>query len=115
SLGRAGFGTPGTPGAVVGTRWDGSDLWLRRTFELSEDLTDGEVMLRLHHDEDVEVFVNGVLAARRSGYTTDYVFVPISDAARATLRPGTQTLAAHVHQTGGGQYLDLGLVVLRPR
>ena len=115
SLGEAGFGRPGTPGAVIGTRWESGDLWIRRSFELADGDLDGEVMLLMHHDEDVKVFVNGVLAAERSGFTTDYVFVPISEAARATLRGGTQTLAAEVHQTGGGQYLDLGLVVLRSR
>ena len=51
--GPGGFGTPGTPGAIVGTKWDSSDIWMRRTFTLGEIPTAGEVSLTIHHDEDV--------------------------------------------------------------
>jgi len=33
--GPGGFGTPATPGAVVGTTWNTGDIWLRRSFELA--------------------------------------------------------------------------------
>src|SRR5207237_4537844 len=36
--GAAGFGTEGTPGAVVRTKWDSADIWMRRTFELGENV-----------------------------------------------------------------------------
>ena len=66
--------------------------------------------LFVHHDEDIEIYLNGVLAAKRHGFLTDYVPLPILPAARAALRPGKNVLAVHCHQTTGGQYVDVGLV-----
>lgn len=107
--GPGGFGTEDTPGAVVRTKWSGADIWLRRDFALQ----DGELSephLEIHHDEDARVYINGVLAAKVTGYTTSYGHVPIREEARRALRVGRNCLAVHCHQTGGGQYIDVGLV-----
>ncbi len=49
--GKGGFGSPGTPGAVIGTEWRTRDIWIRRTFHA--DTADFALLaLRLHHDED---------------------------------------------------------------
>ena len=112
--GPGGFGTDSTPGAVVRTVWNGPDLWIRRTFTL-RDAPLVRPHLRIHHDEDAEVYLNGRLVGTYAGYTTGYVVVPLDSSAQAALRPGVNTLAAHVHQTTGGQYLDIGLIeVLTP-
>jgi hypothetical protein len=111
--GPAGFGTRVTPGAAVRTEWSTSDIWLRREFVLKDsDLS--RPMLVIHHDENAEVYINGVLAARLRGYVIDYTRVPISDEARAALREGKNTIAIHCHQTGGGQYIDAGVVRIDP-
>jgi hypothetical protein len=107
--GPGGFGTKGTPGSVIGTEWNTADIWLRREFSLPEEkLT--EPYLLLHHDEDAEVYINGVLAAKVAGYVTGYHEVAISAEARKTLKPGKNTFAVHCHQTTGGQYIDVGIV-----
>jgi hypothetical protein len=111
--GPGGFGTKGTPGAVVRTQWNTPDIWLRREFEHDgAKLTDPH--LRIHHDEDAEIYLNGKLVASVKGYTVNYVPVPFDKAARGTLQKGRNTLAVHCHQTGGGQYVDVGLVDLVP-
>ena len=69
----------------------------------------------VYHDEDVEIYVDGVLATSESGFFPGYKTLPISDEARALLKPGaTVTIAAHCHQTIGGQDLDIGLANVVP-
>jgi hypothetical protein len=110
--GPGGFGTAGTPGAVVRTVWNTDAIWLRREIRLP-DGPYTQLHLQLHHDEDTEVYLNGVLAAKLAGYGTAYKEVPISEAARKTLRPGANVLAVSCRQTVGGQYIDVGLVELK--
>ncbi|MFO0969720.1 MAG: hypothetical protein U0793_29530 [Gemmataceae bacterium] len=112
SSGPGGFGTVGTPNAVVRTEWKTDGIWLRREITLPEGPYTN-LQFQLHHDEDVEVYLNGVLALKLNGYTTGYRDAPISEEARRTLRPGANTLAVSCRQTGGGQYIDVGLVELR--
>jgi hypothetical protein len=109
-----GFGTamtPGTAGALR-TEWKSPDIWLRREFAMPAG-TFPDLQLNLFHDEDAEIYLNGVLAASVTGYTTDYDTIPIAPAARLGLKPGKNIMAIHCHQTGGGQYIDAGLVEIK--
>lgn len=106
--GPAGFGSKGTPGAVIGTEWTSNDIWIRRNFELAGPPQNP--YFSLHHDEDAEVFINGEPAATFKAYTSSYQILPLSDSAAKLLKPGKNTIAIHCHQTNGGQYIDCGLV-----
>jgi len=108
--GVAGFGAPGTPGSLVNTIWNSSDIWLRREFALSKDDLAG-LKFEIHHDEETEIYLNGVLAAQLTGFISSYDLFDILPEAMAALKPGANTLAVHCHQTTGGQYIDVGLVV----
>jgi hypothetical protein len=107
--GPGGFGTRRTPGAVVRTEWNTPDIWLRREFLMPEGKW-SDLQFRMHHDEDAEVYVDGVLATQVSGYITSYEAVPIKTKARALFKPGKHNLAVHCKQTTGGQYIDVGVV-----
>jgi putative heme-binding domain-containing protein len=108
-----GFGSPGTPGGVIRTEWRTSDIWIRRVFDAPKNVIQGgEPALRFHHDEDSEVYLNGIRVAQLCGWTTGYVELPLESA--AALRPGKNVLAVHCHQVAGGQYIDLGVILYRP-
>ncbi|HEX5220592.1 MAG TPA: DUF4965 domain-containing protein [Verrucomicrobiae bacterium] len=107
--GQSGFGTRNTPSTTIGTVWNSREIWLRREIELP----DGQwknLQGWLHHDEDSEIYINGVLALRTSGYTTSYDAFPLTEAGKAALKPGKNVVAIYCRQTQGGQYIDFGLV-----
>ena len=106
--GRGGFGSRGTPGARVNTIWHTNDIWLRK--KLSLEKIPANAALLIHHDENAEVFLNGHRVAQFQGWLTDYKLVPLSDRNLKRLRIGTNHLAVHCHQTGGGQFIDVHVV-----
>ena len=116
SAGIGGFGAGNPPNTNVRTAWATADIWLRRTFNpgalTAQQISD--LVFSVYHDETVEIYLNGVLAASGSGYTTSYGMVPINSAGQAALQPNaTNELAVHCHQTSGGQFVDVGIAVLQ--
>lgn len=112
--GRGGFGTAETPNSRVNTEWKSDEIWLRRDFEITE-MPKGRLMLRIFHDEDATVFLNGKQIAQLPGFVSNYVVIELDAAAAAALRQGRNTLAIHCRQTQGGQFIDAGLIDEVPR
>jgi hypothetical protein len=109
--GPGGFGTHCTPNAVIGTTWNTADIWLRREVTLPEKLDLDRLQLLVYHDEDVEIYINGVLAGSEAGFVNAYDPMDLSAAARKQLKPGAKiVIAVHCHQTVGGQGVDVGIV-----
>ena len=106
------LGTANTPGAKVRTTWNTPDIWARRAFDLPE-VNPAHLLLTVLHDEDAEIYLNGILAAAVKGHTGSYEELPIAPEARATLKPGKNLIAIHCHQTAGGQSIDAGLIELK--
>jgi hypothetical protein len=100
----AGFGRE----KAARTQWATADIWLRREMTLPETKLQKPVFL-VFHDEDVEIYVNGVLAAKATGYTTAYEPLALTPEGRAALKPGKNQISVHCHQTIGGQFIDVGL------
>ena len=107
--GVGGFGTKGTPGAIIGTEWSSKQIWLRREFSLPDRELKAP-RLELIYDEDPEVYLNGVLAAKLTGWITSYEEADLASGARATLKPGKNILAVRASQTYGGQCIDVGII-----
>jgi len=108
--GMSGFGSTGTPGIFMNGSWSTADIWLRREFTVdAEDIS--AIKLQVFHDEDVEIYLNGVPALRLGGFITDYADFEIPNDVKALLQPGINTIAVHCHQTTGGQGIDVGIIV----
>ena len=103
--GRPGFGARGTPGSRIGVEWTTKTIAMRRRFDWPGEAEDLE--LALHHDDDLEVWINGVPAFSTGGYVVAYERRPISAEARATLRPAGNLIALRCRQDFGGQYVHV--------
>jgi hypothetical protein len=107
--GAAGFGAKDTRFAHVGTEWKTPDIWLRRAVDVPAGTLTAPY-LRVFHDDDAEVYLNGTQVATLPGANGGFAYVPLTGPARAALRPGKNTIAVHAHQNRGGQFIDVGLV-----
>jgi hypothetical protein len=107
--GQSGFGAPDTRFAHVGTPWQTPDIWLRRAFNISPAALTAPY-LRVFHDDDAEVYVNGVKVATLPGANNGFQFVALTGPARAALHDGANAIAVHAHQIRGGQFIDVGFV-----
>jgi beta-galactosidase len=105
--GPGGFGTRMVANARVGTEWNSSEIWLRKEFQLDAAVK-GTAVLRVFHDEDTVIHLNGTKVAELRGFVGTYVDVPLTDA--SLLKPGRNVIAIHCRQTEGGQFIDVGIV-----
>lgn len=93
-----------------GTRWKTQTLWLRREFELEVTAT-RRLVIEGKIDDTAEIWLNGVLAIEVKSYTVGkYRTLHLEPEAAAVLRPGRNTLAVKVVDSGGSRFFDLILV-----
>lgn len=92
--------------STAGTVWKSNDLWARRTFTIAGSRSQ-PLFLKLQHDDNVEVYLNGTLIYQRKGWTGKYIYIPME---RTALKTGGNVLAIHVANTAGGSWLDAGIV-----
>ncbi|MBC7416911.1 MAG: DUF4965 domain-containing protein, partial [Pedobacter sp.] len=92
----------------VKTLWNSDNIWVRRTFELSSVKNLKNLFLKLNHDDNVEVFLNGKRVYKKQGWTNSFELIPLGKV--ASLKNGKNVLAIHLMNSAGGRYLDFGLV-----
>ncbi|MCA9059469.1 MAG: DUF1793 domain-containing protein, partial [Planctomycetaceae bacterium] len=107
---QGGLGTRQTPGAPVRSEWNTREIWVRRSVRLSA-AAPSAAAIRIWHDEDATVYVNGKRVLELPGYTTDYEVyeLPVD-----SLQKGKNVIAVHCRQTTGGQFIDFGIDELLP-
>jgi hypothetical protein len=86
------------------TLWQSKNIWVRRTFNLGE-ININQLMLKLHHDDNVEVYLNGKTVYNKTGWNNDFSI----NAIKNQLVNGKNVLAIHCANTAGGAWLDFGL------
>src|SRR4051812_46235936 len=95
--------------SIAKTKWTSKDLWVRRTFTVS-DANMKNLYLKIQHDDNVEVYLNGKEIYEYKGWLNKYKYLSLENFPGA-LKKGTNILAVHVANTAGGSWLDEGLVV----
>ncbi|MBN1458502.1 MAG: beta galactosidase jelly roll domain-containing protein [Armatimonadetes bacterium] len=108
--GPGGFGSKGGWEWAIRTPWETPDIWLRQDFEYDGKPFDS-AMLVAHYDNKTEVYINGKRVWHGTGWNDRYSGFNVMKAIKDVLRPGTNTVAVHTHQDGGGQFIDLALLL----
>ena len=122
-MGKASFGCAGLPGAklnpnrlyprpTIVTGWVDQDLWLRQVVVVKRASQFARAVLTVLHDSDIEVFVNGHRIHQHVGSHEGYAAVDVTEALRAAIKDGANTVAAHVRGKDDlYQAFDLGLTL----
>lgn len=88
------------------TRWETSDIFIRRTFTLNA-VSPAKKFLKLSHDDNVIVSLNGTVIYQKEGWVHDYIYLPITE---NLLKKGNNILSIHCKNTAGGRHIDAGIV-----
>ncbi len=90
SEGKAGFGLTDhfTPQATIGTRWTTADIWLRTMIDVTDPVDFEVAAIRVKHDEDVELYLNGNPVFTVTSYNTQWESFDITEALRSAIKPG---------------------------
>jgi hypothetical protein len=94
--------------SVSKTIWTSRHIWVRRTFSL-DNANNDNMLLKLLHDDNAEVYLNGEKIYEYVGWLNKYSYFDLRQQIKKNLKNGKNVLAIHVENTGGGASLDIGL------
>ena len=106
---KAAWGSPNLN--YISNRWsrENSDIYIRRTVDLTPDQLAEDLYLKYSHDDVFELYVNGTQVANTGETWVDNVVLHVADSLKALFHEGANVIAAHCHNTTGGAYADFGL------
>ncbi|WP_207423337.1 glutaminase family protein [Desertivirga brevis] len=90
------------------TVWTSKELWTRRVFDFKGN-PGQKLSLRIQHDDDAIVWINGEMVYSKKGNSSNYIYVPLAAAVISKLKRSGNVMAIYVKNTGGDSYLDAGL------
>ncbi|MCM1111042.1 MAG: DUF4965 domain-containing protein [Clostridium sp.] len=103
------FGSPNL--SYIRTRWDreNSDLYVRRTVELTPEDLEGDLFVVYSHDDVFNLYLNGTKIADTGETWREGVRLELTPELKKLLHPGKNVIASHCHNTTGGAYTDFGI------
>jgi len=104
--GEAAFGTMNWRNFIK-TEWTSTDLWLRKEVTINEAIE--APVLKVIHDENYEVYVNGQLLFAEKGYINKYKYIRLADELSKVFKQGKNLIAVHVTNENGRQFIDVGI------
>ncbi len=110
--GRAGFGSTPVKNSTtrtVKTPWQTPEIWVRKSFTL--DNKKRNLMLRIHHDGETKVYLNGHILYEGAG--RQYTTWNFDRTALSLLRAGRNVLAIRSNRGEGTSFLDVSLFDMR--
>ncbi len=101
----------GSEGDNIRSRWGrhGSDIYIRRNVNLNDADLQEDLYLKYSHDDVFELYVNGTKVADTGETWVNGVVLQLDGDLKSLLHSGSNTIAAHCHNTTGGAYADFGL------
>ena len=94
---------------IAKTIWLTKDLWVRRAFVITAT-NFNKLFLKLQHDDNIEVYLNGEQLYKTEGWTNKFIYLPFGNDMKNKLKKGKNIIAIHIANTSGGADLDFGIV-----
>jgi len=92
------------------TDWKTKTIWYRRAVELPAKFNAEKLRLQVSNDDDVQIYINGVLAYECGPcYIAGYEQYKLSPAAQKAIKPGKNIIAVHCINPIGGGFVDVGI------
>ncbi len=88
------------------TLWKSKDIWVRRIFNVANPASINDLLLKINHDDNIEVYLNGKKVYEKEGWTSTFQYYPIH---KSDLKIGQNVIAIHLSNNAGGSHLDFGL------
>jgi hypothetical protein len=111
SVGKTGFCSAGMPTIPRNTLWSTPAIWMRTSVEIPDPLPERVYVLRVAHDDDLTVYLNGVKIYQREGVSLPYGGyrdVVLDQEQAALIRGGPNTFAVKCIDVGGDSGVDVG-------
>ncbi|MBC7398441.1 MAG: glycoside hydrolase family 2 [Mucilaginibacter sp.] len=100
----------------VRTIWTGKDIWMRQEFTAGSVASIKDLVLVIRHQDNCDVYINGVKAASIAGHSRNYTIEDINDAGKKAFVPnGKNAIAIHAHIDAGNNragFIDAGISVV---